>query len=181
MFSTSDLLTGFCSSVDQWVGYLDAYTLQQLQQRPAPDRWSLGQVYQHLIIDTRFYTEQMAAAMATDEHAARAMTPEAALLFAANSFPNKLLENPFNDINLPQPESKEQLCREFIAIREKVLQLFERPFPKYGKTLHPGFQYFTAAEWLQFANMHLQHHLRQKARIDKALLKTGPIKNDGHF
>ncbi|WP_169818805.1 DinB family protein [Niabella ginsenosidivorans] len=165
-------MTGFCNSVDQWIGYLDAYTLQQLQQRPAPDSWSLGQVYQHLISDTRFYTEQMEAAMATDEHADCAMTPEAAALFAVNSFPNKPLANPFNDIHLQQPESKEQLRRQLTGIREKVCQLFKNASIRKGKTLHPGFQYFNAAEWLQFADMHLRHHLWQKEKIDKAILQA---------
>jgi hypothetical protein len=35
-----------------------------------------------------------------------------------------------------------------------------------GKTKHPGLGYFSAKEWLQFANMHFRHHLRQKKRID---------------
>ena len=38
-----------------------------------------------------------------------------------------------------------------------------------GKTKHPGFNYFNAIEWLQFAEMHLRHHLKQKERIEKNL------------
>jgi hypothetical protein len=38
-----------------------------------------------------------------------------------------------------------------------------------GKTKHPGLNYFTAKEWLQFAGMHLRHHLKQKKRIDDFL------------
>jgi hypothetical protein len=34
------------------------------------------------------------------------------------------------------------------------------------KNKHPGLDYFNANEWLQFAEMHLRHHLRQKKRID---------------
>ena len=29
---------------------------------------------------------------------------------------------------------------------------------RIGKTKHPGLNYFTAKEWLQFAEMHLRHH-----------------------
>lgn len=41
--------------------------------------------------------------------------------------------------------------------------------PFKGKTKHPGLDYFSAIEWLQFAEMHLRHHLRQKKRIDHFL------------
>jgi hypothetical protein len=40
-----------------------------------------------------------------------------------------------------------------------------------GKAGHPGLGYFSAAEWLQFAEMHLRHHFRQKERLDVALFQ----------
>lgn len=169
MLSIPELLSGFDKSIELWSGYLSVYTLQQLQQRPAPESWSLGQVYKHLISDTEFYVEQMKAALATDKHCDEKMTPAAAAMFAANSFPNQRLENPFNDMNLPQPTNKQQLLQQLITIKEEVNQLFRNAGHRGGKTLHPGFQYFSAAEWLQFADMHLRHHLRQKERIDAVI------------
>ena len=38
-----------------------------------------------------------------------------------------------------------------------------------GKAKHPGLNYLNASEWLQFADMHMRHHLRQKKRIDDFL------------
>ncbi len=43
----------------------------------------------------------------------------------------------------------------------------------YGKSLHPGFRYLAADEWLQLAEMHLRHHFRQKTRIDDFLKQEG--------
>jgi hypothetical protein len=40
-----------------------------------------------------------------------------------------------------------------------------------GKTRHPGLLYFSALEWLRFAEMHMRHHFRQKKRIDEALFQ----------
>jgi hypothetical protein len=40
---------------------------------------------------------------------------------------------------------------------------------RIGKTKYPGLNYFTAKEWLQFAGIHLRHHLKQKKRIDDFL------------
>ncbi|HEV9036934.1 MAG TPA: hypothetical protein VGQ51_09945 [Puia sp.] len=41
--------------------------------------------------------------------------------------------------------------------------------PATGKTRHPGLHYFNSLEWLQFAEMHMRHHFRQKKRIDACL------------
>jgi len=75
---------------------------------------------------------------------------------------------------LPQPNSKVQLLRDLIHIKEEMNQLAiliaETPF--MGKTKHPGLNYFSANEWLQFADMHFRHHLRQKKRIDDFLKRT---------
>ncbi len=38
-----------------WITALDQYTLAGLQAKPTPTSWSIGQMYIHLIQDTRFY------------------------------------------------------------------------------------------------------------------------------
>jgi len=169
MVTINEIPASFYNSINQWIGFLDDYTLQQLVQRPAKDSWSLGQVYLHLINDTNFFLEQMKTAIATTEHTAENMSQFAAVMFANNSFPDQQMENPFNDINLSQPKSQAILRRQLIAIKEEVQLLFKNDASKSGKTLHHAFGYFSAIEWLQFADMHLRHHLRQKKRIDSAI------------
>ena len=44
-----------------------------------------------------------------------------------------------------------------------------------GKTKHPGLNYFNANEWLQFAEMHLRHHLKQEKRIEEFLKLQMPL------
>ena len=88
-----------------------------------------------------------------------------------NDFPDEMLEGPRNAY-MPQPESKEQLMTDLLNLKTKMNNaatlISESPF--HGKTRHPGIlNYFSANEWLQFADMHLRHHLRQKKRIDDFL------------
>jgi hypothetical protein len=45
--------------------------------------------------------------------------------------------------------------------------------PYKGKTKHPGLHYFNADEWLQFADMHFRHHVKQKKKIDDFLRISG--------
>jgi hypothetical protein len=71
----------------------------------------------------------------------------------------------------PQPESKEQVLHSLRKIKAKMNEIssviLRSPFN--GKTKHPGLGYFSAHQWLQFAEMHLRHHFRQKRRIDTFL------------
>ncbi|SDL74188.1 DinB family protein [Siphonobacter aquaeclarae] len=162
----------FNETIGQWIGFLDHYTLAQLQYRPSEEAWSLGQVYVHLIEDTEYFVEQIITAMGSGtEHATEPMHPEAKRFFAANAFPDLKIENPYNRLDLPQPASTEELRVRLVRIRDRVNGLTEEPAfsTSVGKTAHPGLRYFSAQEWLQFAEMHLRHHLRQKDRISGML------------
>ena len=97
----------------------------------------------------------------------KTMLPFAQTMFVNNSFPDEKLSNPAN-INMPQPNSKEALLQLFINLKKDMNDAaaqIENSKSK-GKTKHPGFNYFNAIEWLQFAEMHLRHHFKQKKRIE---------------
>lgn len=165
---TETLRQQFNDTIGQWIGFLDRFTLAQLHQRPSEYAWSLGQVYVHLIDDTDYFVEQMIQAMASGSaNSTRDMHPEARRFFAANAFPDLKLSNPYNRLDLPQPASVESLRTQLTRIRDRVNGLCEQPefSSSTGKTAHPGLQFFSATEWLQFAEMHLRHHLHQKDRI----------------
>ncbi|PSL23052.1 DinB family protein [Chitinophaga ginsengisoli] len=166
------LLKQFNDTIQQWIDQLSNYSIEMLRQRPQTDAWSLGQVYVHIIEDTTFYLEQMQAALASKNcNAERSMRSRARTMFDNNEFPDMVLENPFNDINLEQPQSKDELSRGLISIKDEVNRLFHDIdlSTAKGKTEHPGFAFFDAFEWLHFAEMHMRHHLRQKRRIDEKL------------
>lgn len=153
-------------ALDQWVAFLDDYSLEMICRPTPAAAWSLGQVYVHIIDDTSWYVEQVVIALSGDDHYDREMTEEGRQILA-HGFPEIQIAGPATNTVIPQPESLDVLKKGLLAIRDQVmgLQLNEAR----GKTQHPGFGYFTAAEWLRFAAVHMQHHLRQKKRIDAAL------------
>lgn len=170
----SILLGEFNKSIQQWIDHLDSYSIEMLQQRPQSGSWSLGQVYVHIIGDTTFYVEQIKTALSLNNlNAEKNMHKQAKVMFEQNGFPDMALENPFNDINLSQPQSKEELSQRLTLIKNEVNRLFTKVdlSTADGKTEHPGFAFFNALEWLQFAEMHMRHHLRQKKRIDETLFQ----------
>jgi hypothetical protein len=164
-------LTHFNATIQQWMDAVNDYSLEMLRRPAREGSWSLGQVYMHILDDTEWFVGQMEAALATTENSEEEMHEDAKRMFRNNAFPDTQIQGPATNTHIPQPQSKEELVSRLGAIKEKVDRLFAGfdPSGAAGKTRHPGLLYFSAGEWLQFAEMHMRHHLRQKARIDEYL------------
>ena len=115
----------------------------------------------------------MRAALTSDANSDKDKHDDAKVMFANNMFPAIRIEGASTNESVRQPVSKEELFDLLRAIRKEANDLAAKhDFDKsMGKTRHPGLLYFSAAEWLQFTEMHMRHHFRQKERIDKALGK----------
>ncbi len=169
------VLPQFNATIDKWMAHLDDYTLTMLCQKPQPAAWSLGQVYLHIIADTWYFIGEIKTALLLKNvNHEQEMHPDAKAIFAQQGFPDSLFSNPSNDPDSPQPDSKAALRQSLLSIKEAINQCCATAdfYHAHGKTQHPGLGYFSAAEWLQFAEMHMRHHLRQKKRIDDALFSA---------
>ena len=165
-------LRQFDVTIQQWIDQLNDYTLEQLHRLPRPGSWSLGQVYVHIIDDTSWFVEQMEAALLTGADSDKDMHPDGRRMFDNNSFPDVQIEGPATNTFIPQPATREELELRLSDIKTAVDRLFsgvDVAVSPAGKTRHPGLGFFSAVEWLQFAEMHMRHHLRQKQRIDAVL------------
>ena len=165
------LIEHFNDTIDTWIKELDHYKLTELRTKPSAGSWSLGQVYFHLIRNTRYYIEQIKICASANDHMHEEASPGAMTLFSNNEFPDAILEGPDTNVVIPQPQSKDRLKGALLDLRNQMNHaafLISNSSCK-GKTKHPGLGYFNANNWLQFAEMHLRHHLRQKKRIDDFL------------
>ena len=161
-------------TINCWIKALENYTLSELGCKPSPASWSLGQVYFHLIDNTRYYIEQAKICLATDDHIGDKASPEAITMLANNEFPDTMIQGPDTNVNVPQPPSKRELVNSLMELKNGlgILSTVMSDSPYRGKTKHPGLGYFCANDWVQFADMHFRHHLRQKNRIDDFLRAT---------
>lgn len=158
-------------TIDGWIKALDQYTLSELRIKPFPASWSLGQAYFHLINNTWHYVEEAKICSSSDDHMHEQALPEGAAMLANNEFPDTIIEGPDTNADISQPNSKEELRNALSKIKDELcnLAVLILNSPHRGKTRHPGLGYFSANDWLQFADMHFRHHLRQKRRIDDFL------------
>src|SRR5688572_11682589 len=165
------LIGNFNNTIDIWQKSLQGYDYRQLTARPSTTGWSIGQVYIHLLEDTSYYLGQIHVCITNNDYATEGATLEGRVMLSNSDFPNEILEGAPSNAFVPQPESKEQLMTDLSNLRSHMnlaaIKISESPFS--GKTQHPGLGYFSAHEWVQFADMHFRHHLRQKKRIDDFL------------
>lgn len=165
------LIDDFNNTIDVWIKELEGYTFAQLSMKPSPTSWSLGQVYAHLVENTRYFIDQVKICITTNDNTYGEAAAAGKNMLHNNQFPDELLEGPPENLVTPQPESKEQILDSLISIKDEMNAvtrlIYGSPFK--GKTKHPGLGYFSAQEWLQFTDMHLRHHFRQKKRIDQFL------------
>jgi hypothetical protein len=171
------MFENFNRTITIWIRALEGYDYHQLTAKPSPASWSIGQVYMHLLGDTSYYIEQIRVCVTNNDQASEQPTPAGKIMLLNNDFPDKILEGAPSNASMAQPESKGQLMANMLnlktAMNSAAALISESPF--HGKTQHPGLGYFSANEWLQFADMHLRHHLRQKKRIDEFLGRVSPI------
>lgn len=159
--------------IDYWLNELDNYSFDDLLLKPSPTSWSLGQLYMHLIENTDWFFEQVKTCTSSNDYHDKQASPDGKIMLQKNEFPDLQLQGPPDNDFTPQPKSKKAIYDELVRQKNEAEKLANqiKNSSFIGKTLHPGLQYFNAAEWFQFAEMHLRHHLRQKKRID-AFLKS---------
>ena len=160
-------------AIDIWIKTLGQFSLEELITQPGPDTWSIGQLYNHLILDTSYFLDQAVICASSNNHALEEMSPVAKSFFQNQSFPDKRIPGSPTHMDIPQPVNKEFLMDSLLDLKNKLAQTqaMVANTAYKGKTNHPGLGYFNATEWLQFAEMHFQHHIRQKKRIDIFLKK----------
>jgi len=165
------LIDSFNQTIDRWIAALDGYSFTQLCAKPSAQGWSVGQLYIHLVQDTTFYLEQLRESLASDCHTQQSASDQALVMLRNNAFPDIIIEGHPDNALIPQPESKDELLRGLEHVKREANDLAQgmAQGTVCGKSLHPGFQYLNANEWLQLAEMHLRHHFRQKERLDQFL------------
>ena len=162
----------FKKTIDIWIKDIDELSYEQLCKKPTQNSWSLGQVCVHLTDATNYFLKQSVICLSRNDNSNEEMKPNAKVMFRNNEFPNEFIEGPPSNGFTHQPNSKEEILSSFAKLKESIVyvegQISKSTFK--GKTKHPGLDYFSASEWLRFAEMHFRHHFRQRDRI-KVFLK----------
>lgn len=162
------IFESFLRTHQLWLNWLTDFNLTKLTEVPTSGGWSIGQLYLHLINETNWYLDQAALCIGNDDNAAESMIESAKSMFLNDSFPDiRIKGDPLINDSIPQPDSKELLIDSFqeLANRSKEVWADYLKSEFVGKSQHPGLNYFSPEEWVQYADMHMRHHIKQKEFI----------------
>jgi hypothetical protein len=159
--------------IHEYKSRLDQYSLQQFKHKPAPDRWSVGEVYTHLIRATLLYHLRMVdRCLSTIDNSDIPSKPHAQADFDANEMaPVKVKIPPTPGYDPPMPESIEKVRLDIDATLSRMLATRDKliSVPNSGKTEHPSYGFIDAKQWYQVIGMHWKHHLMQIEELDIVL------------
>lgn len=168
---TKAILQQFEEAANRYLTDLDHYSAEQFSRKPAPDHWSLGQMYNHLL-KTGFSMQLQAIETCRTEETSvgGAKKDMGKKIFAAGQFPPIQIKLPKSTEHTPPaPESTEEVKQRLLLLIEKVKEVetqLDQIDPE-RKVAHPRLGYLNALEWFQLIAMHFSHHLRQKERLDQ--------------
>lgn len=171
-------ITKFNETIDSWIAELGRFSIGQLKIIPDERSWSLGQLYNHLIEETNWYNGQIELTLGNELHIEKGTSDTAKILFKRGSFEDKRFQgDPFISENVKQPITVAQLKSELEHLKMKTNAIWEKIMntSQFGKSEHPGLGYLNCYEWIQYSEMHLRHHLKQKKRIEDFLKTNGNI------
>ncbi|TVX96287.1 DinB family protein [Cohnella terricola] len=158
--------------IDLYKTNLKRYSIDQLRYVSEQGVWSLGQMFDHVILAALDYLVQVQRCASASEEQRQGKTEAGDQLFNAGSFPPIKIKLPDGPENTPSnSETVDDLMRGFDTVLKRMSEWEEKVHtinPNY-KVRHDGFGWLNAREWYELVGMHFRHHLRQKVELEQKL------------
>lgn len=160
--------------IESYKDFLRNYSLEQLRHIPEPGVWSLGQMYDHLLVCAHEYLDYAEACAEAASTQKQEKTEFGERLFSIGGFPPIKIRLP-DAMNAPPDNSKSikdlMLALDELMERMKKVEVSVQEINPANKVEHGGFGWLNAQEWLILVDMHFRHHLRQKNELDQKLIQ----------
>lgn len=153
---------------------LGNYSDEHLRYISSEGVWSLGQMFDHIILVAHEYLDSVEMCSTLNEDQSLGKSPSGEKLFVNGGFPPIKIRLP-DEMNAPpnNTDSKETLKKRMEEVIERLgywTAQLDTINPNC-KVEHGGFGWLNAKEWLDLVEMHSRHHLRQKEELDSYLKK----------
>ncbi|GGA29212.1 DinB family protein [Psychrobacillus lasiicapitis] len=149
------------------------YSLQQLRYISEEGVWSIGQMYDHLILVAHEYLDNMETCATLNVEQPLGKTQFGELLFRNGGFPPIKIRLP-DELNSPpnNSDSKEDLISRMDLLIQRLSQWESKVdyINPNNKIKHGGFGWLNAREWYNLVEMHFRHHLRQKDELESYII-----------
>ncbi|KMJ59576.1 hypothetical protein AB685_01475 [Bacillus sp. LL01] len=152
--------------------FIKKYSMEQLRHIPEQGVWSIGQLYDHLIVVAHEYLDSVEYCATSGREQEEGKTEFGENLFNIGRFPPIKIKLP-DELDTPPDNSKSkedillQLDQLMKRLKEWEMKVDDIN-PNY-KAEHGGFGWLNAKEWFALVGMHYRHHLRQMYELDQKL------------
>ncbi|MCF8567329.1 DinB family protein [Alicyclobacillus tolerans] len=154
-----------------YVSSLDLYTMEQLRYKPTADKWSLGEMYDHIInAALNIYFPAIIKCKNEPKEDATSKTQAGEEIFKLGAYPDKKVKNTMGSPKAPN--DKQQLYDGLGKIKVKAHDMLPTVITAQpeAKVMHPRLGALNAEEWFLLVGMHLRHHLRQKEELERTYI-----------
>ncbi|MCZ8537924.1 DinB family protein [Paenisporosarcina quisquiliarum] len=159
--------------IETYKSFLQQYSSEQLRHIPEQGVWSIGQMYDHLIVVAHEYLDSVEACASAVGEQKQGKTEFGEYLFNIGGFPPIKIKLPAElDTPPDNTKTKEDIILELDLLMKRMKELqitVDNSNPNY-KDKHGGFGWLNAQEWFDLVGMHFRHHLSQKYELDQKLL-----------
>lgn len=155
--------------IETYKSELKNYSLEQLRYKTAEDVWSIGQMYDHVILVAMEYLDNVETCATLKEEQKLGKTESGEHVYKIGGFPPIKIKLP-DKLNTPpnNTDSIEELMSRLKQVMKRLRHWESKVDainPNY-KVKHGGFGWLNAREWLDLVGMHFRHHLRQKSELE---------------
>lgn len=155
--------------IETYKSELQNYSLEHLRYVTAEGVWSIGQMYDHVILVAMEYLDNVETCATLKEEQKLGKTEAGEYVYNIGGFPPIKIKLPDK---LNSPPSNSDSIEELTSRLDQVMQRLRRwesrvdaINPNY-KVKHGGFGWLNAREWFDLVGMHFRHHLRQKSELE---------------
>ena len=159
---------------DEYRRQLDTIPDDEFDVTPPQGGWSCAEVYSHIMQATIMSSMALERCMhASSKPDNKKMNFWGWYVMLANRFPPVKTRVPKSvESKMPITKiSKEEAKNLIIKCRKRMDEMatFIKDGQSVRRTQHPRLGMLTALQWFKFTRIHLQHHLKQLARINQNL------------
>lgn len=164
-------------ALDNYRAQLDTIPDEQFDVTPAKGGWSYAEVYSHILQAT------MGASIAlerctheTSKTVKGGLNLWGKIVMTFGRFPPVKIKTP-DSVNariVPAKISKEEARNLIIKCRQRVVHVAQliTNSSSTRRVQHPNMGMLDAGQWFKFMRIHLQHHLKQVARISRMMTNS---------
>lgn len=173
---TDQILKALKKTMGKYVSSIGSYSETQWNDKPSADEWSMGQLYEHIAMSTSGYFCYKINTCLRRENGSESLNimPGGLKMYQHNSFPPFKFKVPQGLGDEPSPLPQSTYTKRFANLMEQLEDLAEAVKKDNGKFRSPHavpeIGALNANEWLQMTEMHMRHHLKQKAYLDEYLM-----------